>query len=200
MSITSSHCAGFTLPEVMLAMGIGGMLLLGSAQTFPLLRQRSQDLAQRFQLDQLMRQTLFTLTKDLRRAGYCAGTCQGKSVVLGHYPGEAKDSCVLLAFDLNNNGRWEGTDRTNSEYFGYRLRQQVIETQRGVRTCDGSGWERLLDPTEVSVSRFHITQTHSPGKSAFFVVDIAAHWRQKTAVEDDVMPMEIKQMIAGQIL
>jgi len=199
MSITFQRCAGFTLPEVMLAMGIGGMLLLGSAQTFPLLRQRSQDLAQRFQLDQLMRQTLFTLAKDLRRAGYCAGICQGKAVVLGHYPGEAKDSCVLLAFDLNNNGHWEGVDRSNSEYFGYRLRQQAIETQRGVRTCDGNGWERLLDPTEVSVSRFHVAQTAPPGKQAFFVVDIAAHWRQKTIAEHAVMPMEVKQVIAGQI-
>jgi len=42
----AQHCAGFTLPEVMLAMGIGSMLLLGAAQTFPLLRQHSQDLAQ----------------------------------------------------------------------------------------------------------------------------------------------------------
>ncbi len=199
MSITFPRSAGFTLPEVMLAMGIGGMLLLGSAQTFPLLRQRSQDLAQRFQLDQLMRQTLFTLAKDLRRAGFCAGTCQGKAVVLGHYPGEAKDSCVLLAFDLNNNGRWEGVDRVNSEYFGYRLRQQAIETQRGVRTCDGIGWERLLDPTEVFISRFHVTQTHSLGKPDFFVVDIAAHWRQKATTEHDVISMELKQVIAGQI-
>jgi len=199
MSITSQRGAGFTLPEVMLAMGIGGMLLLGSAQTFPLLRQRSQDLAQHYQLDQLLRQTLFTLAKDLRRAGYCAGTCQGKALVLGHYPGEAKDSCVLLAFDLNNNGRWEGIDRSNAEYFGYRLRQQAIETQRGVRTCDGNGWERLLDPTEVAVSRFHVTQTHSPDKPSFYVVDIAAHWRKKTTAEHTVMPMAVKQVIAGQI-
>jgi len=199
MSIMAQHCAGFTLPEVMLAMGIGSMLLLGAAQTFPLLRQHSQDLAQRFQLDQLMRKTLFTLEKDLRRAGYCAGKCQGKAVVISHYPGEAKDSCVLLAFDLNNNGRWEEVDRANSEYFGYRLREQAIETQRGVHHCDGSGWERLLDPAEVIVSRFHLTQTYSHDKPALFVVEIAAHWRPKATAELDVIPLEVKQVIAGQI-
>lgn len=34
---------GFTLPEVLMALSIGSMLMLGSAQLYPLLRQRSQN-------------------------------------------------------------------------------------------------------------------------------------------------------------
>ena len=62
---------GFTLPEVMMAMGVGSMLMLSAAQVYPLMRQRSQSLGRHYQLDQLLRQTSFTIEKDLRRAGFC---------------------------------------------------------------------------------------------------------------------------------
>jgi prepilin peptidase dependent protein B len=96
---------GFTLPEVLMALGIGSMLMLSSAQLYPLLRQRSQNLAHHFQLDQLLRSTVSNIEKDLRRAGFCNGECSGRATVMGQSMGEPSHSCVIIAYDLNRNGR-----------------------------------------------------------------------------------------------
>lgn len=107
---------GFTLPEIMIAMSIGSMLMLSAAQIYPLMRQRSQSLGRHYQLDQLLHQTVFTLAKDLRRAGFCNGSCEGKPVITGHADGEPEGSCIIILNDLNRNGRWEKPGTADSEY------------------------------------------------------------------------------------
>lgn len=98
---------GFTLPEVMMAMGVGSMLMLSAAQIYPLMRQRSQSLGRHYQLEELLHQTAFTIEKDVRRAGFCNGICQGKTVIIGNASGEPAGSCIIVIYDLNRNGRWE---------------------------------------------------------------------------------------------
>lgn len=174
---------GFTLPEVMLAMGIGSILILGAMQFFPLLRQRTQQLSQHYQLDQLLRQTSRTLQKDFRRAGFCAGTCAGKAYTIGQASGEAKDSCIIVAYDLNRNGRWEPPGHIDSEYFGYRLRDRMLESQRGVDQCNGSGWERMLDPAEVQISHFDVSAIHAGANAALLELKLEANWKKSPAVK-----------------
>lgn len=175
---------GFTLPEAMMALGIGSMLILGAMQIFPILRQRTQLLSQHYQLDQLLRQTTQTLTKDLRRAGFCAGSCPGKAVVISHASGEAKNSCVILAYDLNRNGRWEPAEHSESEFFGYRLREGMLESQRGVTQCNSVGWERLLDPSEVFLSRFQLSAEKGASGKTRYVLQLAAHWLKYPTVNN----------------
>lgn len=170
---------GFTLPEAMLAMGIGSMLIIGAMQFLPMLRQRTQQLSQHYQLDQLLRQTVRTLQKDIRRAGFCAGTCNGKPLVISQASSEAKNSCIIIAYDLNRNGRWEPIGHTDSEYFGYRLRDGMLESQRGVASCDGSGWERMLDPTEVRLNQFELTLMRAANGSALLSLAVTAQWKKR---------------------
>lgn len=177
---------GFTLPEVLMALSIGSMLMLSSAQIYPLLRQRSQSLSRHFQLDQLLRGALFNIEKDLRRSGFCNGTCQGKAVVLGHSAGEPVDSCVIIAYDLNRNGRWEPAGQHDAEYFGYRLRDGGIETQRGATSCNGGGWEKLLDPGEVKVTAFKIVNLLRAKGHSLFAINIEAQWRDSPAIHRQV--------------
>jgi len=173
---------GFTLPEVLMALGIGSMLMLSSAQLYPLLRQRSQNLAHHFQLDQLLRSTVSNIEKDLRRAGFCNGECSGRATVMGQSMGEPSHSCVIIAYDLNRNGRWEPAGNDEAEYFAYRLRAGAIETQRGAVSCEGSGWEKLLDPAEVKVTDFKVTKLLTPRGKSLFTINIAAHWRGAATV------------------
>lgn len=158
---------GFTLPEVMLAMTFGSLIALGAAKTLPVLRQQTTDVGRHYRLEQVLRQLAFGIEKDLRRAGFCAGQCQGQALMIGNAEGEAPQSCVIVAYDLNHNGQWENTG--DAEFFGYRLRAGTLEGQRGVRQCRGSGWERLHDPEELRIDAFSIREmTAISGKSRVF--------------------------------
>lgn len=188
MSVKNASQSGFTLLETMLAMGIGSLLMLGAATLYPLLYQRSQSLGQYYQLDQLLNQTIFTLSKDLRRAGFCNGDvlgkkeCSGNPLFMGNYPGEPANTCVILRYDLNRNGHWEPANHAQAESFGYRLRQGDIESHRGIDECSGSGWGRLLDPTEVTVTEFSVQQDQQSVRGSLFTLTIAAHWRKKPTI------------------
>jgi prepilin peptidase dependent protein B len=146
---------GFTLPEVLLALSFGSLIALAAAKTYPLLRQQSVALGQHYRLELALRQLAFGIEKDLRRAGFCAGRCQGRALLIDHAPGEAPGSCVIVAYDITRSGQWaSGGD--DAGYFGYRLRQGGLEGQRGVGHCRGLGWERLLDPDEVHIELFNV--------------------------------------------
>lgn len=147
---------GFTLPELMLAMAFGSLIVVAASQTFPVLRQQTVDAGRHYRLELVLRQLAFGIEKDLRRSGFCAGRCQGKALHIGNVAGEAPGSCVIMAYDLNRNGRWEKSG--DAEYFGYRLRAGAFEGQRGVTHCRGGGWEALLDRDEVRIDAFTVSQ------------------------------------------
>lgn len=146
---------GFTLPEVMLALLFGSVIVLGAAKTYPLLRQQNVAVGQHFRLESTLRQLVFGIEKDLRRAGFCAGKCAGRPLLIGQASGEVAGSCVIVAYDIARSGQWL-TSGEDAGYFGYRLRNGGLEGQRGVSQCDGGGWERLLDQDEVRIERFHV--------------------------------------------
>ncbi|MFA3762233.1 prepilin peptidase-dependent protein [Yersinia sp. 2466 StPb PI] len=168
---------GFTLPEMMLALSIGSLIMLGAAEVFPKLRKQISILQQRYYLELALSQVMVVLEKDLRRAGFCHGECQGKAVTTHHYPAEATNSCLIVAYDLNRNGRWEGEKHQESEYFGYRLRNKALEVQRGELNCAGSGWEKLLDPQEITITHFSISRLPQQTSNQVYRVQLAG---QKT--------------------
>jgi prepilin peptidase dependent protein B len=179
----------------MIAMGIGSMLMLSAAQIYPLMRQRSQSLGRHYQLDQLLRQTTFAIGKDIRRAGFCNGTCEGKSVIIGNAAGEAASSCILVIYDLNRNGKWDKPGTAESEYFGYRLRQGGIEIQRGAGDCSSAGWENFLDPAEVNVTRFEVTELAASGSGRLYSLQLEANWSKNPLIH-----RQVTEMIAGHVL
>lgn len=148
----SLNAKGFTLLEILVAMAIGSLLLIGATRTLPLLQTQNLRLLMQAQLHEELQQMMQTLEKALRRAGYCNGTCQGKGLRMGRADG----SCVLVRWDENSNGRWEGAGREDSDLYGYRLRAKSLEMQRGVDGCEGSGWERLNDPRLITIGVFQL--------------------------------------------
>ena len=141
---------GFTLLEMLMAMAIGSLLMLGAARTLPQLQAQNLRLMMQAQLHEDLQQIMHTLEKAVRRAGYCHGDCRD-TAQRGMY---ISAGCLLVRWDENSNGDWEAPGREDSEFYGYRLRGSSLEMQRGVTDCQGSGWERLNDPRRVGIRAF----------------------------------------------
>ena len=141
--------AGFSLLEMLIAMAIGAILMVSVGRFLPLLLEQNLHLQQRVQLQQELQQIGTTLEKALRRAGYCHGTCTSAALTLAN-----QGSCVLLRWDENSNGRWEGVTHSESDHYGYRLRSGQLEMQRGVDDCSSGGWEKLSDPAFLTIESF----------------------------------------------
>ncbi|MTD28324.1 prepilin peptidase-dependent protein [Erwinia sorbitola] len=148
----SVKAQGFTLLEMLIALAIGSLLLVGAVRTLPQLQGQNLRLIMQAQLHEDLQQIMHTLEKAVRRAGYCHGSCRD-STQRGMHIGAG---CLLVRWDENSNGRWEAAGRDNSEVYGYRLRDNSLEMQRGVSDCRGSGWEKLNDPRRIGIRAFKV--------------------------------------------
>lgn len=141
--------AGFSLLEMLIAMAVGAVLMVSTGRFLPLLLDQNLRLQQRVQLQLELQQIATTLQKALQRAGYCHGQCLGPALTISPH-------CVLLRWDENSNGSWEGVGHSESDHYGYRLRLGQLEMQRGVDECNSSGWERLSDPAFLTLDHFKL--------------------------------------------
>lgn len=141
--------AGFSLLEMLVAMALSAVLMMSAGRFLPLLTSENLRLLQRVQLREELQQLMQTLEKAVRRAGYCNGDCGDGALSLSA-------DCLLLRWDDNSNGKWEGVAHAESDYYGFRLRQKQLETQRGVAACGATGWERLTDPAFLAIEQFSV--------------------------------------------
>ncbi|NEG81568.1 prepilin peptidase-dependent protein [Pantoea agglomerans] len=147
----SLKMAGFSLLEMLIALAISAVVMLSAGRFLPLLLAENAGVMQRAQLRQELQQMMATLEKAVRRAGYCHGECGSEAL-------QIRENCLLLRWDENSNGKWEGVSYAESDYYGYRLRQQQLEMQRGVDQCQSAGWERLSDPAVMTLEQFSVSQ------------------------------------------
>lgn len=179
---SQKYRAGFTLPEMMLALSIGSIIIMSATQVFPQLHKQISILQQHYHLELALSQVMAALEKDLRRAGFCHGECQGKAITTTSYPSEASNSCLIVAYDLNRNGRWEGAKHQESEYFGYRLRKKTLEGQRGELSCYGGGWEKLIDPKDITITHFSVSRLPLQTAEQVYRVRLAGQKRGHPAI------------------
>ncbi|WP_347254138.1 prepilin peptidase-dependent protein [Leminorella grimontii] len=180
---------GFSLPEMLIAMLISGLLLSGTMSLLPTFQRQSLMQYRAYRLEQALGQVLQTVEKDLRRAGYLFASTTLRSdemVKIVTSPSGDVKACVLLSYDLNHNGRIEPEGVSLSERFGYRWRQGIVERQRGVSGCQGGEWEKMLDPSEIVVSGFLIERRDSRSAKGegeyYFDITLSGHWRGQPAV------------------
>lgn len=145
--------SGFSLAEMLVALAISSVLLLSAARLLPALQRNNLQILMRVQLQEELQLMMFSLEKSVLRAGYCRGACSGPGLTIG-----AGGRCLLVRWDENSNGKWEGVESSDSDFYGYRWRDGSLETQRGVDRCDGGGWERLNDPRTVTIEAFRVTK------------------------------------------
>lgn len=180
---------GFTLLEMLIAMALSSVLLLGTSRLFPALQlavmRQGSDVSQREALWQMA----FAVGKNLQRAGYCRGQCRGEGVKIMN-----QGSCVVVQWDANNNGRWDTPADSQSEQTGYRLRHGSLETQKGVENCEGSGWERMSDPSQSTVQHFSvIRQNRKTGRPLFFIELVSS-------VKQGGHSVEVRYVVRGENL
>ncbi len=146
-STLQHKCHGFTLGEMLLAMLLSGIIFMGAAQFFPQLFQQSRRWQQQQLLSQEIHQLLLILEKNLRRAGYCQRSpCAGTPVSISQ-----EGRCLIVRLQERRTFSVTQTPGLHNESYGFRWRAGQIETQRSVKDCDGSGWERLTDPATLQV-------------------------------------------------
>lgn len=161
---------GFSLAETLIAMAITSVLLMTASRFLPALQR--QVLRQNYQqtLNNELWQRLFTVAKHLQRAGYCHGRCRGQPLLITQ-----GGRCVIVRWDSNSNGVWELMPQTQSDVTGFRLYQGALETQRGVISCYGAGWEKMTNPQVIAVTHFQVTRQDIAGFSPEFTLTLAAH-------------------------
>lgn len=137
---------GFSLLETLIALMLSTLVIVSSVRLLPLFVSQNQRLLQENQFRQELQHLLLVMEKSIRRAGFCQGNCPGNPVII-----DRQATCLLVRWDDDGNGRWD-----DDEIFGWRLRRQSLETQRGQPHCDGQGWERTTDPSWFRVMAFSV--------------------------------------------
>lgn len=93
---------GFSLLEVLIAMAISSVLLLGAARFLPALQCESLTSTRKLALEDEIWLRVFTVAKHLQRAGYCHGSCTGEGLEI-----VGQGDCIIVQWDANSNGIWD---------------------------------------------------------------------------------------------
>lgn len=170
------------LMECLFVIAISGILFLCISRAYPQLVNMLAYSYHQYHLDLLLRERLVVLEAELRRAGYCKGQCNNElnthylkktALKIGSYLHHSYGSCVIFAYDMNNNGYWDPPYTKESDYFGYRLKNGQLEQLRGVKDCHSVGWQQFFENNEINVTEFILTphsQIHPiNGKSLFYL-------------------------------
>lgn len=177
---------GFTLLETLIAMALSSIVLLGAGRLFPVLQRAVLQQYQKETLQESLWQLAFSVGKQLQRAGYCHGKCQGNGLAL-----RKGGECVLLQWDSNSNGRWEPSGHSEAEQTGFRLNNNTLEAMRGATGCEGSGWEKISDPATMVIQKFSVTQMARHSLPPLLVIELAAAFRKGET------PVSLRHIVAG---
>lgn len=189
--------SGMMLMECLFVIAISGVLFLCISRAYPQIMNTLIHCYQQYQLDIFLRERLLVLETQLRRTGYCYGDCthalqsrkfHTSPLKISQYSYQEKNSCIIFAYDVNGNGRWDAPSSKESDYFGYRLKNGQLEQLRGVQDCTSSGWQRFFESHEIEVTEF-ILRPYSrkhliKDKRLFYLsVSLKFHLKQSPAVK-----------------
>ncbi|MTB46452.1 prepilin peptidase-dependent protein [Providencia sp. wls1950] len=152
---------GFSLLETLIAMLIGCLVCIAAMNTIPVLFKQLFQAFFQYQLDREVRQVLINMEKDFRRIGHCSQSpskphCEGKAITISaKFLSHHANSCIIFAYDQDLSGQWViGQSRSlHSDFFGFRLNNNKLESNRNVTNCDGTRWQSLFDPNMVKVNQ-----------------------------------------------
>jgi prepilin peptidase dependent protein B len=171
---------GLTLVELMIGIAIGMMAIAAVSGIYQITAIHSRKQLAYAHLYSTLQHILTLLEADIRRSGYRRYRpgvdriadnpfqLPQNDLRVGAYPDEPGASCLLLAYDVDDDGKvgigacrssdcpaW--SDEDNVEQFGYRLRDGALQMRAsgGRYACDESGWQALTE-TRIEVSTFQV--------------------------------------------
>ncbi len=160
---------GFSLLEVLIAMAISSVLLLGAARFLPALQRDSLTSTRKLALEDEIWLRVFTVAKHLQRAGYCHGSCTGEGLEI-----VGQGDCIIVQWDANSNGIWDREPVKESDQIGFRLKEHVLETLRGATSCEGKGWDKVTNPDAIIIDTFQVVRQDVSGFSPVLTVNMHA--------------------------
>jgi type IV pilus assembly protein PilW len=172
---------GVTLVELMIA-GVIALIALSAVLTvYGASARHSTELLQQAHLHQQLHALMHLISRDLKRAGYWYSDPAihaasdnpfqnaTNQIRVQAYSGHHSDSCVVYAYDLDQDGLVgvgvcddtecaDETDDDNVEQFGFRLRDARVQSRYGGSSlqCGNGYWQTLNDPT-MEITRLQFT-------------------------------------------
>ena len=183
---------GFSLLEVLIAMAISSVLLLGAARFLPALQRESLTNTRKLALEDEIWLRVFTVAKHLQRAGYCHGSCTGEGLEI-----VGQGDCVIVQWDANSNGIWDREPVKESDQIGFRLKEHVLETLRGATSCEGKGWDKVTNPDAIIIDTFQVVRQDVSGFSPVLTVNMHA---ASKADPQTVVALVLMLLILGSLL
>ncbi|MFP1761194.1 prepilin peptidase-dependent protein [Lonsdalea quercina] len=176
---------GFSLPEIMLALGIVSIIILAVVQLFSVLNKQSQQGLNAFRLEQTLSQALSVIEKDILRAGFCAGNCRREAITLSIDSVNPAQNCLTVSYDINHSGHWEPGERSEGEFFSYRLRNGALEVQTGYARCRGKRWDKFFDPNEVTITGFQVSSQQG-SRGTLYLLGLSGYWTDRPHIKQQV--------------
>jgi type II secretory pathway component PulJ len=193
MLMRKSH-SGLTLIELLIGSALGLLILSALLGLYANTISGSGAGLRMAHLQQQLRASLEIMGRDLRRAGYYGvqpdtatlsllranpftdadhpgkAETERNDVRIGHYPGEAADSCILYSYDLDADGSLTPSG-TGMERFGFRLRGGMLQMRYGGEPfdCTQGTWHAVTDAgVEITRLQFQLDSTplHPQGDEA----------------------------------
>jgi prepilin peptidase dependent protein B len=81
---------------------------------------------------------------------------------LSSYPKEMTNSCILYAYDKDQDGQFD-TEKSHEGY-GFRLHQKAIEMRQGGGACDAGGWQDISDSEAIVINHFRFDLSENKHK------------------------------------
>jgi prepilin peptidase dependent protein B len=171
---------GVTLIELMTATVIALTALAAVVTVYSATAHHSALQLQSAHLHQQVYGIVHLVGRDLRRAGFRAFDPQQEAPSANPFQqgenrlrtaalaGESADSCILLAYDLDRDGKVgvgkchghcaAPADADNVEQFGFRLHRQSVQARYGGTSlaCDSGYWQAVNDP-DVEITALSFT-------------------------------------------
>lgn len=153
---------GTSLVELMVSMSIGFVSLTAMASLVGHGIGLNAQLMAKSRLYEEVNGIAHLLQSEIKRHGYYADMSKvilapneqanpfKALLAVSQYRDEAGQSCILFAYDRNNNGQLDTDD--GNEHFGFRLKDQAIEIRIDGLDCDSPGWHDLSDPQVVKIT------------------------------------------------
>ena len=173
---------GMTLVELMIASVIALIALSSVITVYSATAHHSSQQLQQAHLHQQLHGLLHLISSDLKRAGYWSFSPKllapsanpfqnpANQVRVQSYAGENPDSCILFAYDMDQDGlvgvgRCDDsgcasqTDDDNVEQFGFRLRDARVQSRYGGTDfdCESGYWQTVNDP-DIEITRLRFEQ------------------------------------------
>lgn len=168
--LTLTRQRGFTLIELMVALVIGLLLMLGLT-TFLINNIRSNsDTLKAIRLNQEMRATMMLMSRELRRAGYWASTASATNPFQTMTTSTA--GCVLYSYDRNATA---STTVPSDVQYGFLLASGAVYMRSGGSsyTCTPGAnnvWEAVTDDHVTKISSLSFVPSSASGTVAITLV------------------------------